>query len=229
MGCLKFKMKKYKRLQEKPAKNLKQILTGIHPYAYSFGIMTAENPMGKKLSSSNNKKLNDDFWDYLQKGRYQYIKIQGKYGNVEHPALIINIPLKTLLYLGNKYNQESVIWGDIKGIENVVFEYWERNSENEPLKKKDTETYFVNETNAGDFYTHIKNWKFNIPFPVFQEVLEIWYHDKIEILNEESKKEIKKVILKIVENNEAYTEHHFYRLRGDFNYIVNMAKGLEKK
>ena len=38
---------------------VKAVLTGIHKYAKTFGIMTAENPMGIKLSHAENRALQE--------------------------------------------------------------------------------------------------------------------------------------------------------------------------
>ena len=46
------------RYNEKAPKIIKDVLTGIHKYAKTFGIMTTENPMGVKLSSTQNKERN---------------------------------------------------------------------------------------------------------------------------------------------------------------------------
>lgn len=210
---------------EKKPKIAKHILTGIHEYAKTFGIMTAENPMGLKISSSENKKRNTDLWDYLKYGRYQFVKIKGKYGNIENPVIIINIPLKELLYLGDKYNQESIIYGTINDYRKVTFDYWERNSENSPMIKKDSIDRIDVLSDPKDFYSRIKNWKFTIPFPIFQESLLNWYEDKIQILNENEKENIKVFINKIIEpSNKEYTGHHYYSLRGNVNRIINVAK-----
>ncbi len=218
-------MRTYKqKLKEKAPKIVKSVLTGIYPHAQTFGIMTAENPMGVLQKREKNKKLNRNFREELKRGYYQFVPIKGKFGYVENPSLIINIPLKILLHYGNLYNQESVIYGTIEKYGKVKFEYWERKSINQPLVKKDEVDYFNTIDNPDDFYSYIKNWKFSIPFPIFQEHIEQWYKSKIEILNEEKKKEILDVINQIVENDESYTGKHFYKLRGNFNYIVNVSK-----
>ena len=212
-------MKRYKSLKEKAPKIVKDVLTGIHKYAKTFGIMTAENPMGVKISSSQNKERNKEFFEHLKRGRYQYVKIKGKYGNIENPVLIINIPLKELLFLGNEYKQESVIYGEIPEYQKIHFEYWERDNENSSLRKKDETNYFHTIQKAKDFYSSIKGWKFTIPFPIFQESIEKWY-TKIEGLDENDKEQIKEYITELVENNEKYTGHYYFRLRGRINSIL---------
>lgn len=222
-------MEKYKRITEKSPKILKSVLYGIYEYAKTFGIMTAENPMGKKISREENHKRRLEFYDLLKNGRFQYVKLKGKYGNVEDPVLIINIPKKELLYYGNLYVQESVIYGEILEYNKVNFEYWKRDNENSPLKFLDSIDHIDLRKDAKDFYSWIKNFKFTIPFPIFKESLEIWYKNKILILNENEKSEIKTIINEIVENDEKKTGHHFYRLRGNFNRIVNLRKMQNEK
>ena len=218
-------MKRYeKKFSEKVPKNVKHILYGIHEYAKTFGIITAENPMGKKLSHKENMQRNRKFYELLKRGRYQYLKIQGKYGNKEDPVLIINIPEKELLYYGDKYEQESVIYGEVLDYREVRFEYWEREAPNSPLIKKDEIDKIDILNNPDDFYSWTRGWKFTIPFSVFQESLTEWYSQKIQILSEERKKEIKSYINRIVERDESFTGTHFYRLRGEVNRIINEQK-----
>lgn len=213
-----------KRYEEKAPKIVKHVLNGIHNFAKTFGIITAENPMGIKLLPKENKDRNKELFEHLKHGRYQFVKIKGKYGNVENPVLIINIPLIELKELADIYKQESVIYGEILGYKKVNFEYWGRISETTPLKKLDSVDYIKSINSAKDFYSSIKNWKFTIPFPIFQEAIEVWYIEKISLLSEDKKETIKEYIQKIVENDPTYTKHHFYKIRGNINLIINKEK-----
>ena len=222
-------MKRYqKKFNEKSPKIVKDVLYGIHKYAKTFGIMIAENPMGEKIASSKNKEHNKEFHSLLSRGRYQFVKIKGSYGNMENPALIINIPLKELKYYGDQYVQESVIFGKINDYRDVSFKYWDRNNATSPLKKKDSINHIDVLKDPKDFYSAIKNWKFNIPFPVFEQALIYWYQNKIEHLSENSKQELIECVDKIVESDEKYTGTHFFKLRGHFNYIINKGNKNEK-
>ena len=217
-------MKIYERqFSEKAPKIVKHVLTGIYEYAKIFGIMTAENPMGIKISSVENKKRNKEFKEFLKRGRYQAIQVKGKYGNMENPFLILNIPLKTLKDFGDKYEQESIIYGEIIDYKEVTFEYWERSSKNSPLVLLDIADHIDVLNDPEDFYTRIKNWKFNIPFSIFEEALMTWY-SKIKDLPNSDKKQLKEYIDIIVENNIKNTGHYFFNKRGKFNYIINKNK-----
>ena len=212
-------LKRYeRRFDEKAPKIVKHVLTGIHNYAKTFGIVTAENPMGKKISGAENKILNKELHNLLSRGRYQFVKIKGKYGNIENPVLILNISLNYLKDIGDMYNQESVIFGKINDYRDVTFEYWDRDSEGSPLKFKDSIDRIDVLSDPKDFYSRIKNWKFTIPFPVFQESLIEWY-GKVDMLSDSRKNELQEYTNIMFENMSTHTGHHIYRLRGKINSL----------
>ncbi len=217
------KIKKYKsKFEEKAPRIVKHVLTGIYKYAKTFGIITAENPMGLKISRDENKRLNKEFHDLLSRGGYTFTKVKGKYGNIENPVLILNITLKDLKKFGDLYNQESVIYGEVNDYRDVTFEYWIRDNEKSPLKFKDSIDHIDVLQDPDDFYTRIKNWKFNIPFPIFQESLISWA-EKVSFLKEESKKLLADYVEDLIENEDIYTGHKMYNIRGK---IKSLFKGI---
>lgn len=109
----------------------------------TFGIMTAENPMGNELTPEENNKRTEELKNYCSKIHCQYIPIKGyfdvggtkvsdknygdnKYGKSnrrpEHSFLIINITLNELKYLCDKFEQLSFFFGE---------NYWGINPNNE--------------------------------------------------------------------------------------------------
>ena len=74
-----------------------------------WSILTAENPMGQKLSDEENTALMEQLKADLDARGYQYLPAVGKYGNVENSLVIVGIPEEDAVALGAKYNQDSVL------------------------------------------------------------------------------------------------------------------------
>jgi hypothetical protein len=89
---------------------LMRSLTGQEQNISSIGIITAENPFAKELPGSENKSRNKQLAQALRQAGYGFYQIQGKYGNIEKPLVIPNIDKEDLLFLGKKFEQESVIF-----------------------------------------------------------------------------------------------------------------------
>lgn len=102
----------------------------------SFAILTSDNPMGKKLSPSENAANYESLMKDLKLGSFIYFPVKGKYNDIEHSVIIYNISLDDAVYLGDTYNQESIIYC-IPDIQNssVHYEYWERSGEGKPLRR----------------------------------------------------------------------------------------------
>jgi hypothetical protein len=176
-------MKSYKRifkhqfLSESGKSRLLQILNGAVPNIWTFGIITAENPMGQSLPKDENIVLNKKLESYLRSGNFGFFKIIGKFGNVENPFFINNINLKTLLKLGITYQQESFIYGEKSfskdNIPYTVFYYYEQGHAKDcnniktgdgKFKKVSERYIYQSREDADDFYSEYKGKKFIIPF-----------------------------------------------------------------
>lgn len=75
----------------------------------NWSILTAENPMGQKLSDEENSALMEQLKADLDALGYQYLPAVGKYGNIENSLVIVGIPEEDAVALGAKYNQDSVL------------------------------------------------------------------------------------------------------------------------
>lgn len=205
-----------KRLHENPMTRMKQALTGIDSGIRSFGIMTAENPMGQKYTKKQNIERQQSFQQHLQEGLFQYIRIKGKYGNLENPFVILNINIDELLTLGAKYDQESVIFAR-NYFDYVEFQYWEQSGDGN-FKLLDTSDYFTTLDDPEDFYSYKRDWKFNIPFPIFESMNTYW-REYNRGLSESTRQQIDRIWQSIVE--EDRTLSHYYRLRAKCNYFLH--------
>lgn len=68
-----------------------------------------------KSGNGNNANNNILLERILKQHRFKYHKLLGKYGNIEPSFLVYDIPLNTLIDLGRRFNQESVIIIDENG------------------------------------------------------------------------------------------------------------------
>lgn len=139
----------------------------------SFAILTSDNPMGKKLSSSENASNYESLMKDLKLGNFLYFPVKGKYNDIEHSVIIYNISLDDAIYLGDTYNQESIIYC-IPNLQNssVHYEYWERSAEGKPLRKTIERDEYVDATNDKDMFTQISR-KFKIRIPFFENIEKV--------------------------------------------------------
>lgn len=146
-------------------------------YVRAMAILTSENPMGnpypeglktREDESGHTMEFNmgrrDDLEMRLSTGYYSYFKVKGQYGSKEKSYIIYNIPLSDTLYLGQRYNQESVIFIQIEDDGNVSYEYWKQNGDGN-FSMTHKRTKYIDMSDADDLFTKIsRKFKFQIPF-----------------------------------------------------------------
>lgn len=169
-----------------------QTLRGIVPNVKTIAIITAENPQGNEYPSHINKKRNEElkkdiaggntgFGEYLRSGFYGYRQIKGKYGNLENPFIINNISREEALRLGEKYDQETIIFGQVRKQDesNDVEMFFEMINATGVEKNQTvgTQKVFITldkegESEPRDFYSEVKGRKFIIPFYGIEDMLK---------------------------------------------------------
>jgi hypothetical protein len=139
----------------------------------SFAILTSDNPMGKKLSSAENSSRYESLMKDLKLGSFIYFPVKGKYNDIEQSVIIYNISLDDAIWLGDTYEQESIIFC-IPNISDktVHYEYWERNNVGSPLKKTIERDEYIDATDDRDMFTQISR-KFKIRIPFFEHVEKV--------------------------------------------------------
>lgn len=164
---------KAKRLFTSP-----KFMNSIH----TFGIMTGENPNTKKLSSAVNDELNKGFESWLKRTGYQFYKVKGKYGSVEHSYLVYNVALADMIIFATDLKQQSFIYGkNING--KLTFQFWANRAKSGKYSyvKVDEKNTYTTSPEFEDAYSQIsREFKFSIPFEVFTVSSE----DMIERFNE---------------------------------------------
>lgn len=69
----------------------------------------------------------------------------------------------------NKYNQESFIYGELHNNE-VSFYYYDKAYDDDNHTLSDKCDSVTNQTDADDFFTSLGDYRFNISFPIFEEI-----------------------------------------------------------
>jgi hypothetical protein len=116
------------------------ILSGLVPTVKTFGILTESNPLPSvpkvptdKQSWFNNKQ-NKDLEHTLRQGGYGFIPLKGHYGEADKSYFVPNITKAHLQHLGTIYQQESVVFGELRTSE-------KRENGSYPFKAEMIKTY----------------------------------------------------------------------------------------
>lgn len=82
------------------------------PTIKSIAILTAENPYEQHISEEENIKRNKKLYDDLVKENYKPVQITKICENGEMPYFVINMSYNDAVKYGQRYEQESVVWGE---------------------------------------------------------------------------------------------------------------------
>jgi hypothetical protein len=144
-----------------------------------YGVITAENPDSKPLSSQENNKLLDDLKKALKSGHCLWEEQTGCFNdNIEHSLFVFNAQLSMLKYYAGKYQQTSFIYGEL--IDGKIHsEYWEKQDPTQPYHKK-TNPYVMKDScdkwhdasDETDYSIIGKDFKYTIPFSIFNTIEE---------------------------------------------------------
>ena len=153
-----------KFINESGFNRIKNILQGKVASVNTVGFMTAENPMAQQLSRKENKALNKELMAFMRERGYGPIRIRGRFGNKERSFMIPNITRDDIVEAGQKFAQESVIFGEKTGDNEFVFQYIEGDK---TIQRRDV-ALFDDEVQArDDFFSQERQSagrKFYIPF-----------------------------------------------------------------
>jgi len=167
-------------LSEGTSTRFKTILYGKDWLVQSFGIITPENPSGKEADPHYNASVREEFENFLKKMKYKFFRVKGKYGSEEKSYMVLNINLADLKFIANEYRQKAFIYAkqfvDSKGEPSMNYYYYEVDKKNRKWKKDYQYEYRVlsstphvkDARGLKNFYTSLKSFKFNIPFPIFE-------------------------------------------------------------
>jgi hypothetical protein len=194
----------FKRLGvESGYSRIANILSELVPTVKTFGILTESNPLPgvpkvptDKQSWFNNKQ-DKDLEHTLRQGGYGFILLKGHYGEADKSYFVPNITKAHLQHLGTIYQQESVVFGELRSSE-------KRENESYPFKAEMIKTYpdiakneqknvigkvmgfvegFINAEGETNF-TEVKGRKINLDF-LFDSMPEVWEaeHGALKIID----------------------------------------------
>jgi hypothetical protein len=160
-----------KRMNESKYSSVANTLRGgIRKSIKTISILTGENPYGDKASKQYNKEANEKLEDILVSGRYGYRKVKGSYGSLENSYIVNNISLDSAISLGEKFNQDSIVYGEVVGGDNdeiyMTFKMvgTDPNKPDEYQNEIGNTDVFVSRDNAEDLYSEVGGRKFVLPF-----------------------------------------------------------------
>lgn len=156
-------------IRENSSTRLKSALFGdVTGKIRTFGIITPENPMSKETSSEENNKFHVAFKKLIGQMHIQYIKQLGSFGNKEHSYVLVNVSLKDMVYLGNKFHQQSFFFGKVTQ-DGSEISYYERSGEDSDYKLIETSKKVINAKDFDDFFSHHGDFKYSIDLDYFKE------------------------------------------------------------
>ena len=145
---------------------------GLRPSIKNLAILTAQNPHGEQHSNEFNKAANKELEAFFSKAKLGYRKVKGSYGQKEKSYIVFNIPYTLAIEIGTRFNQDSIIYGEIKDKqsydddESMLFKIigTDQSKPEEYKEVLDQTSVFVSRNNADDFYSEINGRKFVLPF-----------------------------------------------------------------
>ena len=145
-------------------------------FVKTIGIISPENPMGKKVESEENSKYINRFKDYMKNTNTKYFPVKGKYGNVEQSYMLFNITLEDLKLWASAFKQQSFIYGIVNDGK-IHFQYYQMNNKN-IYALYDEVDGFIERNEFEDFYSATsRHFKFQIPFSKLISCIE--EHDNL--------------------------------------------------
>ena len=190
---------------------LMSILKGKVPSVHTFGIISVDNPQGIAASPEENNKKQAEFKEILNRSGYGYIQHKGKYGEFEKAFFIMNIRITDLLKWKSKYDQDSVIFGEInKEDNNVTFKLI-----GDDGIRSVREDVLTSASDTDEYYSEYKGRRFLIPF----------FDDAYEPKDTEANIPVSVLDKDLEENPENLP--HLATIVANFNQIRDDACGLK--
>lgn len=184
--------------ESRKSTKFKKTLFGMKGNVFTFAIATSENPMAQKVSDAENAELRKELEEWLKANKISFYPLKGKYINEENSYLIPNINLRQCMYLfgKEKFNQESFIFAKVDDYSNIHYFYYQQNEDGE-FELLDESDESKNQEEANDFYSKYFDYKFNIPFSIFEKSLRDYSEalDEKMCWNADYKNKLKSLVL----------------------------------
>lgn len=150
-------------------KKVQNALYGKNNLVHTWGILTAENPMGNRYPSSMNHDVMVQLRQAVKSLGLEYIPVKGMYGSRENSLFVINISLTEMMKLSSRFDQESFIYAICRDGYSDATYYEKKAGKNSPYVPKYSRDRIEDMSDADDFFTSVKShsrraFKFQIPF-----------------------------------------------------------------
>lgn len=170
---------------ESTVTHLFTMMHGLNPAVKTMGIVTAENPLWQQSTPETNNKKNAFLTAELKRGAYGFHNIEGNFGMLENPFFIRNITRQHIIELGERFEESSVIWGDLHDRQKLVYYLINTDPKNpDGLKVGDNlavRSSFVHlDKDVNTEYSEYKGQKFTIPFFEDDYVDSAFRHDVMD-------------------------------------------------
>ena len=141
-------------------------------------VFTGENPNSTPAGNTYNKKANRNLGDEIKRSGYHFTRATGKFGGVENPMVVFNMPTELAKRLCGRNEQTSFIVTKFGNGDSAESEYWEKENPGQPYDSvrnnyvlRDTCDTYTDRSDADDYYTILSNnFKFSIPFSIFEGI-----------------------------------------------------------
>jgi|LauGreDrversion4_2_1035121.scaffolds.fasta_scaffold02937_21 hypothetical protein len=143
---------------------------GVRKKIKTIAILTGENPKGETASKEYNKNANQELKGLLKSARLGYRPIKGSYGTPENSFIINNISLDDAINIGEKFRQDTIVYGEVVGIDGDDINMNFKMVGTDPDKPKEyrkviaSNDVFIARNEAQDFFSEVGGRKFVIPF-----------------------------------------------------------------
>lgn len=142
-----------------------RIMRGLVPSVKTLAFLTAENPLGKSAPAEQNNAAMKKLMADLRQMNLGFTPIKGKYGSPEKSLFVPNISKDEAMELGKKYNQESVIVGEmVKDGSSDGMKFQMIRTDDQYGDVDGERTVFIDKSDADNYYSEVKGRKFQIPF-----------------------------------------------------------------
>ena len=161
--------------EDKFSRKLGEILKGNIPRIRTFAILTGQNPRSKQATKEYNSNKKEELESELKHGRFGFRKVDGMFDNPEISYFIPNMTKTIALDLGKKYDQTSIVFGEVK-IDKEGKTYADT-SEIYTYGKafgnvKHKSKVFIELPNATNYYSKAYGKKFTLPFTRYTDNLK---------------------------------------------------------
>ena len=237
-------MREYTEAKARNVRKVKAALSGKNDLIKTWGIITAENPIGVEFPDEINAKRDAALRSQLAQNNIEYIKVKGQYGSPENSLFIINPALSDLEKIASKFGQESFIFAQNSNGEDFSFDagYYEMDiDEAKKVKMQDklkdnpeyklptdihykksyTKKNIIDQKDAEDFFTsidtHGRKFKFQIPF--FEATIRRAY-ERVSLKTEgKDRDRVQNDLMRTTIDADQYAPSSRWRIRGSLYHV----------